>query len=339
MIGEQVGDEFVPFPLLHLAHPAREGVLAVQAGEAIELRLQVLRIAEEMTVLPHQEGDALGQRRLDQHAAARAHARKQRIGHLQLADFLALRFHIYGFVRIELAQGVPHQAVEHFLRRLCLLGQVAEHRAAVAGQVLQIERLRAGRGQRLQQAALGAAGGAADHAVAELLRQFGQLRQDLAPVGAIAALELRRVPADFGEDVRHGAASLAAAPAVDQRTPVPAVRGEVFLDVAGNVFRHQRRAALFRIERRDLLIHGADRGALGVVEHRAVDCAGHVVPGKFGGRTHVDDLVKLGQLCYGYDVRKFHDVSNEPLRIRMRLLDNQPRAYTQTPHSNGVPPR
>ena len=176
----------------------------------------------------------------------------------------------------------------------------------MAGQRFQVEHLGAGRGQRLQQAALGAAGGAADHAVAELLRQFGQLRQDLAPVGAIAAVELGRVPADLRQDVRHGAAALAAAPAVDQRAPVPAVRGEGFLDVARDVFRHQRRAAFLRIERRDLLVQGADRGALGVVEHRAIDRAGHMVLGEFGGRAHVDDLVKLGQLCYGYDIGKFH---------------------------------
>ncbi len=86
----------------------------------------------------------------------------------------------------------------------------------------------------------------------------------------------------------------------------PAVRGEGLLDVARDVFRHQRRAALLRIEGRDLLVKGADRGALGVVEHRAVDRAGHVVLGEFRRRAHVYDLVKPGQLCYGYDIGKFH---------------------------------
>jgi len=39
-------------------------------------------------------------------------------------------------------------------------------------------------------------------------------------------------------------------------------------------------------------------GALLVVEHRAIDGARQVVFGVFGRRANVDDLVKLGDLCY-----------------------------------------
>ena len=77
----------------------------------------------------------------------------------------------------------------------------------------------------------------------------------------------------------------------------------------GNISGHQRGAELLRLEGRDLLVDRADAHALLVVEHRAGDRAGHVVLGEFGGRAHVDDLVKLGQLCYGYDVGKFHGFS------------------------------
>ena len=40
-------------------------------------------------------------------------------------------------------QRAPHQAVEHLLRGLRLARKLAEQRAAVAGEALQVEHLRA----------------------------------------------------------------------------------------------------------------------------------------------------------------------------------------------------
>jgi hypothetical protein len=57
-----------------------------------------------------------------------------------------------------------HSGSRSLLRRLRLAGQGAEHRAAVAGQAFEVQHLRAGVGQRLQQPALAAARAAAQHA-------------------------------------------------------------------------------------------------------------------------------------------------------------------------------
>ncbi len=67
----------------------------------------------------------------------------------------------------------------------------------------------------------------------------------------------------------------------------------------------ERRADFFCVERGDLLVERADVGPLHVVEHRAVHGFGHVVERKFGGRAHVDNLVKGIELCYRYGIREF----------------------------------
>ncbi len=82
----------------------------------------------------------------------------------------------------------------------------------------------------LQQAAFAAAGGAADDAIVESRRQFVELREHGAPIALIAALQRRRVPADFAQDERHGARPLAAAPAVDQRFPALVARAKCVRD-------------------------------------------------------------------------------------------------------------
>ena len=64
--------------------------------------------------------------------------------------------------RIEAAQRLPQQRVEALLRWLRSIGQAAEHRAAMAGQRLEVEHLRAQLGQRLQQPRLAAAGAPGD---------------------------------------------------------------------------------------------------------------------------------------------------------------------------------
>ena len=65
-------------------------------------------------------------------------------GHLQLADLLRLAFDEHRAPGIEAAQLREQQALEPLLRGLRPVGQVAEHRAAVRRESLQVEHLRAG---------------------------------------------------------------------------------------------------------------------------------------------------------------------------------------------------
>ena len=69
------------------------------------------------------------------------------------------------------------------------------------------------------------------------------------------------------------------------------------LDVLGDIARHQRSTHLVGLERRHLLVQRANANALLVIQHRAVDGAGDVVFGEFRRGAHVDNLVKLIELC------------------------------------------
>jgi hypothetical protein len=125
------------------------------------------------------------------------------------------------------------------------------------------------------------------------------LRDDVAAPGLVAAVELAGLPADGAEDGGHRAAAVAAAPAVDQRLPVPRLAEKAFAQMAADVLGDQRGADLPGLERGDLLVERADLGALRVVEDRAVDGAGNVVFGKFGGGADVDDFVEAAEIGKG----------------------------------------
>jgi hypothetical protein len=47
-------------------------------------------------------------------------------------------------------------------------------------------------------------------------------------------------------------------------------------------------------------VQRADARALVVVEYGQIDRARDVIEGELGGRAHVDHLVKVIELCYGY---------------------------------------
>ena len=66
-----------------------------------------------------------------------------------------------------------------------------------------------------------------------------------------------------------------------------------------DVARNQHSAKLARGEGRFLLVERAHADAFSVAEHRAIDRAGNVVFRVLGWRTHIDDGVKPGELCYG----------------------------------------
>ena len=122
-----------------------------------------------------------------------------------------------------------------------------------------------------------------------------QLGDDGAAEFAVAAFQHLHVEADLVQHQRQRARSLAAAPAIDQRPPAARVRHHLGLDMARDIARHQRRAALARVEGRDLLVFGADESAFLVVQHRPVDGARQPVFGKFALAARVDDGVELGQ--------------------------------------------
>ena len=90
-----------------------------------------------------------------------AHALDQGVGHLQLADFFRFAFDVNRPRGIEGGEFLEEEALEHLLRRLRTLRQVTEHRAAMRGELFEVEDLRARAAQRAEEAAL-AAGRAVD---------------------------------------------------------------------------------------------------------------------------------------------------------------------------------
>ena len=166
----------------------------------------------------------------------------------------------------------------------------------MGGQQFQIQYLRAMPGQGLQQAALAAARGAADDDKAKTRRQLGQGLVDLAPVFLVAAIELHRLPAYLGQDMRHCATAVAPAPAVDQRLPVARLVQQGVFEVLADVARNQRRAFLLGLERTGLLVQGADLGALRIIQHRAVDGARNMVFGELRGAADIDDGVVAAEI-------------------------------------------
>src|SRR5258705_11588341 len=177
--------------------------------------------------------------------------------------------------------------------------------AAWAGEAHLLHPLRALCGERGEEPALAAAGCAADYLEAETARRLSELSHDFAAVAPVAARERRRVPAYLAQHVDHRGGALPAAPAIDEGAPAAIAAAETLVDVQRDVLRNQRRADFFRVERRDLLVERADVGPLRIVEHRAVQGFGHMIEREFGGRAHVDHLVKGIELCYRNRVRTF----------------------------------
>ncbi len=135
-------------------------------------------------------------------------------------------------------------------------------------------------------------------------------RLHMPPIGAVAARQHRRPPADLRQDGGHGVGPLAAAPAVDQRPKVGRLVGERGLQVPGDVAGHQRRADAAGQEARLLDVDRAHPRPLGVVEHGQADGAGHVVLGELRGAAHVDDRVE-GREGLGIDGADDLDVGHD----------------------------
>src|SRR5712671_863477 len=200
---QQVRDELLPCSRVDLRDPALDHRVAVAHREALQLFLERRGLLQEVPVFLDQESHALRHRYFEPHAFPLAHALEEPRGHLQLADFLAFRLDENRPRGFEALQRAPHQAVEHLLRRLRIPRELAEQRAAVAGEALKIQRLRALCCERGEEPALAAAGCAADYPEAETPRRRLQLRDDFAAVGPVAAFERRRVPAYLAQHVGH----------------------------------------------------------------------------------------------------------------------------------------
>lgn len=273
--------------------PVADPRMAVQFGQARELLPERQGIVEQMAVVAQQQGHAILARGLDGDAARRVHAGQHRIRQADAPDAAALGLDEHRPGRIEAAQRQHQRGIETLLGGLLGARQGAQQRAAMHGQALEIEHLRAGPGQRTEQMRLAAAGAPRQHDVAQPRRQFVELIHHPAAIGLVAAVELPRAPADQVEPGRHRARALAAAPAVDQRAPVDRPVGEGGFQVRGDVARHPGRADPRRLVGRDLLVHGADDHALVVAQHGGVQRAGNMVLRVLERRAHVDDFVEL----------------------------------------------
>ncbi len=101
------------------------------------------------------------------------------------------------------------------------------------------------------------------------------------------------------QHMRECSAAPAAAPAVNERTPVARPQRECGFDVECDIAAYERGTRFLGIERRNLLVDCAYVRTLGVVQHRIIMRAWNVVRGEFQFRAHIDDLVKIGEMCYG----------------------------------------
>jgi hypothetical protein len=115
------------------------------------------------------------------------HRREQRIGHLHGTDLLALRFDVNGPPGVEAFERNGKLAFECLLRRLRLVGQVAEQRSAVPRERFEIENLGAHGRERAEQPALAGSCEAADDFQPKLRRKPIEPRDHMSTPGSIAA--------------------------------------------------------------------------------------------------------------------------------------------------------
>ena len=87
----------------------------------------------------------------------------------------------------------------------------------------------------------------------------------MAAIGFIAALQSPNAPPDLRKDVRHRAATLAAAPAIDKRLPFTRAFMEQRFQMRCDVACDQRRTQALRLERRNLRVQSADARPLFIV--------------------------------------------------------------------------
>ena len=261
------------------------------------MAIRRLRALDEMAVFPLEEPDATADRRFEQDAFRLPHRGDQAFGHAQAADAPALGLDVHRPLRARAAS---------------TRSTAGSRRASAAAAARRAGRRAASRGGR--RAPRDPGPGRPPRATrcrSRLLpvpvkphttrqrkrsRQRLQVGEHRAAVGAVAAFQTARLPADLGEHVRERGAALPAAPAIDERTPGARAVEEALAQMPRDIAAHERRAELARLERRALLVDRPDARALLVVQHRAVDGAAHVIRGELALRARVDDLVKAGRV-------------------------------------------
>ena len=129
----------------------------------------------------------------------------------------------------------------------------------------------------------------------QALRLRGQVFHEGGAPSLVASLDQRDLEPDRAQDGGQCTAAVAAAPAIDQRFPAFGLVQHFPFNVCGDVARGQRCAALLGLEGVDLLVHGADQDAFGIVQAGPVQRTGHVVERMFVFGTGVDDGVKFAK--------------------------------------------
>src|SRR2546430_16885163 len=111
-------DELAPGAARGEGLPFGDSLAAVQADEAVELRVERARVLEEVPVLLEEQGDPGLEVGFEQDAGRGAHAADQCLGYLDLADLAALAFDVDGTSGIERRKRGEELALEPFLRGL-----------------------------------------------------------------------------------------------------------------------------------------------------------------------------------------------------------------------------
>jgi hypothetical protein len=103
--------------------------------------------------------------------------------------------------------------------------------------------------------------------------------------------------------MRERTAALAAAPAVHERSPMPAaLLKKRVLEKTANVRCDQCSAGTLRLECPSLLVQRADACTFFIVEHRKAHGARHMVFCKFGRAAHVDHGIESGQIDHVFEL-------------------------------------
>ena len=150
----------------------------------------------------------------------------------------------------------------------------------MAGEVFEVDDVFASLRQPLEQPRFAHAGQAGEHVEPSGGAERFHLGDHMPPKSLPPALQDGRLPSDLAENQGKTSGPLAAAPAVQQRAPVPRLGGAPGAEVDRDVGRDGGGAepaggkAVPRIE-------CAHFGAFGVTEHGQVDRAWHVVVGEF----------------------------------------------------------
>ena len=218
-----------------------------------------------MSVLALEQLDAHGHRRLEHDAlgfsTSRRSAHRARAGRRSSCFRLRRTPAASGRKPLQLA---PQQALEHLLRRLRLVRQVAEHRAAVRGERFEVEHLRA-RGARARAAAgsCRCRSGRIRRATETRRGSRSSSVDDRAAIGAVAAIEPADAPADLGR-ARARTRRCAGRRASSRRAAASRAGGRESARCRWRAMlrAHERRADLARLERRALLVDRADARAL-----------------------------------------------------------------------------